>query len=159
MTPDQLRDLVNQRLWSKQVVVWIGERSRLDQLLQGKSQQLLDVLELIPEDDQWPSDPDERAECLRSRLDEAVQGLRPAGPERVILRVRNAALLATLGTGLRPFFDWFAGSSTMTVLEVEPIKPIGIPDTMTGVVRVDFDWLPNLFRDWLSRPEHLCTEA
>ncbi len=141
MTPDQLRDLVNQRLWSKQVVVWIGERSRLDQLLQGKSQQLLDVLELIPEDDQWPSDPDERAECLRSRLDEAVQGLRPAGPERVILRVRNAALLATLGTGLRPFFDWFAGSSTMTVLEVEPIKPIGIPDTMTGVVRVDFDWL------------------
>ena len=68
-------------------------------------------------------------------------------------------ILATIGTGLQPFFDWFAGSSTMTVLEVDPIKPILIPDTMTGVVRVDFDWLSNRFRDWLSRPEHLCTEA
>jgi hypothetical protein len=158
MTPDQLRDLANQRLWSKQVVVWIGERSRLDQLLQGKNQQLLDVLGLIPEDDQWPSDSDERADWLRSRLDEAVQGLRPTGPERVILRVRNAALLAKIGTGLQPFFDWFAGSSTMTVLEVDPIKPIRIPDTMTGVVRIDFEWLANRFKAWLSRPEHLCIE-
>jgi len=158
MTPDQLKDLVNQRLWSKQVVVWIGERSHLDQLLQGKSERLLDILELIPEDDQWPSDPEERADWLRSRLDEAVRSLRPTGSERVILRVRNAALIATIGTGLQPFFDWFAGSSTMTVLEVDPIKPIRIPETMTGVVRVDFDWLANRFKAWLSRPEHLCIE-
>jgi len=159
MTPDQLRDLVDQPLWSKQVIVWIGERSRLDQLLQGKSQRLLDVLALIPDDDQWPSDPEERADWLRSRLDEAVQGLRPAGPKRVILRVRNAALLAKLGIGLEPFFDWFAGSSTMTVLEVDPIKPIPIPDTVSGTTRIDFDWLANRFKAWLSRPEHLCIEV
>jgi hypothetical protein len=159
MTPEQLRDLVDQPLWSKQVIVWIGERSRLDQLLQGKSQRLLDVLSLIPDEIQWPSDPEERADCLRFRLDEAVQSLRPAGPGRVVLRVRNAALLAKLGTGLEPFFDWFAGSSTMTVLEVDPIKPIHIPDTIAATTRVDFDWIANQFKAWLSRPEHLCIEV
>jgi hypothetical protein len=159
MTPDQLRDLVDQPLWSKQVIVWIGERSRLDQLLHGKSQRLLDILALIPDDDQWPSDPEERTDWLRSRLGQAVQGVRPTEPKRVILRVQNAALLAKLGIGLEPFFDWFAGSSTMTVLEVDPIKPIPIPDTVAATTRVDFDWIANRFKAWLSRPEHLCIEV
>ncbi len=159
MTPDQLRDLVDQPLWSKQVIVWIGERSRLDQLLQGKSQRLLDILALIPDDDNGLRTPRSRQTGYVLGWIEAVQGLRPTGPKRVILRVRNAALLAKLGIGLEPFFDWFAGSSTMTVLEVDPIKPIPIPDTVAATTRVDFDWLANRFRAWLSRPEHLCIEV
>jgi len=159
MNPEQLKELVHQPLWSKQVVVWIGERCHLDQLLQGKSQRQIDILELLPEDETWPSDPDDRADWLRRRLDKVVQDLRPSGPERVILRVRNAALLARLGIGLGPFFDWFAGSSTMTVLEVDPVKPVRLPDSVTGTIRVDPDWLANRFRAWLSRPEHLCVEG
>jgi hypothetical protein len=95
---------------------------------------------------------------LRHRLDDEVRALRPTGPEQVILRVRNASLLAKLGTGLGPLFDWFAGSSTMTILEVDPVKPVRLPDSVTGTIHVDFDWLANRFRAWLSRPEHLCVE-
>ena len=159
MNAEELKDLVNQRAWSKQVIVWIGERFRLDQLLEGKSQRVLDVLELIPEDEEWPSDSEDRADWLRSRLDERVQGLRPSGPDRAILRVRNAALLAKLEIGLQPFFDWFAGSSTMTVLEIGPIKPVRLPDTVTSEIRADPGWLASRFRAWLSRPEHLCHEV
>jgi hypothetical protein len=91
MSLEQLRELIEQPLWSKQVVVWIGERASLDQLLSsGPSQQVIDILELIPEDETWPTDPEDRSDWLRRRLNDAVKGLRPTGPERVILRVRNA---------------------------------------------------------------------
>jgi hypothetical protein len=159
MSPEQLRGVVDQPPWSKQVIVWMGSRSGLDQILQGHSQRVVDVLEMIPEDESWPTDPDDRADWLRRRLDHEVQALRPSGPERVILRVRHAALLAKLGTGLGPFFDWFAGSTTMTILEVDPVKPVRLPDTVAGTIQVDPDWLANRFRAWLNRPEHLCVEV
>src|SRR4051812_41349315 len=106
MNPEQLKQLVNQPLWSKQVIVWMGEPARLDSILQGHAQRTVDVLELIPDDDSWPTDPEDRADWLRRRLDEAARELRPSGPQRLILRVRHAALLARLGVGLGPFFDW-----------------------------------------------------
>ena len=87
-----------------------------------------------------------------------MKALRPSGPDRIILRVRNAALLAKFGTGLGPFFDWFAGSNTMTILEVDPVKPVRLPDSVAGTILVDFDWLANRFRGWLNHPEHLCVE-
>lgn len=158
MSAQQLKQLVDQPLWSKQVVLWIGERSRLDAILQGRPQRQVDVLDLIPDDDAAPVSPDERAERLRRRLDEVIRGLQPAGRERVVLRVRNAALLARLGVGLGPFFDRFAGSSTMTVLEVGPVKPVRLPDSVAATIRCDADWLANCFRGWLSRPEHLCVD-
>jgi hypothetical protein len=158
MTPAELGDLVDQSLWSKQVVVWMGTRQGLDQLLHGHPQRTIDILELIPEDESWPTDREERADWLRLRLDEAVKALRPHGDGRVILRVRNAAILARLGTGLGPFFDWFAGSTTMSILEVDPVKPVRLPDSVAGTIRVDFDWLADRLRACLSRPEYLCVE-
>jgi hypothetical protein len=46
----------------------------------------------------------------------------------------------------------------MTILEVDPIKPVRLPDTVANTIHADFDWLANRFRPWLSRPEHLCVE-
>ncbi len=158
MSVEELRQLVGQPLWSKQVVVWMGERSRLDPILQCHAQRVIDILELIPEDESLLTDPEDRRDRICGRLGEVVKDLRPSGPERVVLRVRNAAILAKLGTGLGPFFDWFAGSNTMTVLEIDPVKPVRLPDSVAGTIRVDTDWLANRFRSWLSRPEHLCVE-
>ncbi len=61
------------------------------------------------------------------------QAIRPKGPGRAILEFRHAALLASLGIGLGPFFDWFAGSTTMTILEVDPIKPVRLPNTVATI--------------------------
>ena len=58
MSPEQLRELVVRPLWSKQVIVWIGQRAGLDQLLSSsKHQRVIDVLNLIPEDESWPRIP------------------------------------------------------------------------------------------------------
>src|SRR3954468_8656812 len=119
MNREQLKDLVRQPLWSKQVVVWMGERGPLEQLLAGTQQRDLDLLDLIPDDDSWPSAKDEQGDWLRDRLDRERRALKNGIAGRTVLRVRNAALLARLGTGLRPFYDWFAGSDTMTILEVD----------------------------------------
>jgi hypothetical protein len=159
MNRDQLKDLIRQPLWSKQVVVWMGERTTLDSLLAGVEQRELDVLDLIPDDESWPRAKDERAHWLRDRLDHDLRALKSGLPDRTVLRVRNAALLAKLGTGLRPFYDWFAGSDTMTILEVDPVSPLVLPDTVANSVRLDPDWLADSFRPLLARPDYLCVQG
>jgi hypothetical protein len=159
MNRDQLKELIRQPLWSKQVVVWMGERTALDPLLVGADQRELDILALIPDGDTWPRAKDERADWLRDRLDRELRALKSGIAGRTVLRVRNAALLARLGTGLRPFYDWFAGSDTMTVLEVDPVSPLVLPDTVANSVRLDPDWLADSFRPLLARPDYLCVQG
>lgn len=159
MNRDQLKELIRQPLWSKQVVVWMGERASLDQLLAGVDQREVDLLALIPDDDSWPRAREERADWLRERLDRELQAIKGGLAGRTVLRVRNAALLARLGTGLRPFYDWFAGSDTMTILEVDPVSPLVLPDTVANSVRLDPDWLADSFRPLLARPDYLCVQG
>ena len=159
MSLQTLQNLVQRPDWGKNVVVWVGDRAALDPVLQGTAQVPLDLLDLFPEDEALPAARDERAELLQERLEQHLRQLRPEGAERVVLRVRNAALLARYGVGLRSFYNWFAGSRTMTVLEVGRVKPVPFPDTVAGTLRYDPDWLANYFRPLLPRPENLCTEA
>jgi hypothetical protein len=159
MNRDQLKELIRQPLWSKQVVVWMGERTALDPLLAGVDQRELDILDLIPEDDSWPRAKDEKADWLRDRLDSELRALKGGLTGRTVLRVRNAALLAKLGTGLRPFYDWFAGSDTMTVLEVDPVGPLVLPVTVANSVRLDSTWLADSFRPLLAHPDYLCVQG
>jgi hypothetical protein len=154
-----LQNLVQRPDWGKNVVVWIGDHAALDPVLQGTAQVHVDLLDLLPKDDALPSARDDRADLLQQALKQRLRELRPAGNDRVVLRVRNGALLARYGVGLRPFYDWFAGSQTMTVLEIDRIKPTGLPDTVAETLRVDADRLANYFRDLLHRPDNLCTEA
>jgi hypothetical protein len=154
-----LQNLMQRPDWGKNVIVWIGDRAALDLVLQGVAQVQLDLLNLLPEDEALPAAQDDRAEWLQQELKKYLREHRPDGSDRIVLRVRNAALLTRYRVGLRPFYDWFAGSQTMTVLEIDRIKPVGLPDTVADTLRFDADGLANYFRDLLHRPENLCTEA
>jgi hypothetical protein len=154
-----LQNLVQRPDWGKNVVAWIGDRASLDLVLQGTVQVELDLLDLLPEDDALPPAKEDRGEMLQQHLEQHLRQVRPAGSERVVLRVRNAALLACYGVGLRSFYNWFASSRTMTVLEIDRVKPFALPATVAGALRLDADGLANYFRSLLHRPDHLCTEA
>jgi hypothetical protein len=159
MNLQTLQNLVQRPDWSKHVIVWIGDRAALEPVLQGTRQVQLDLLELFPEDDALPPGQDDRTELLQERLNECLRQKRPSGDERVVLRVRSAGLLARYGVGLRSFYDWFAGSRTMTLLEIDRMKPAALPDTVAEAIRLDSDTLANYFRSLLHRPDNLCSEA
>jgi hypothetical protein len=159
MSLQTLQNLVQRPDWSKNVLVWIGDRAALASALVGTTQVDLDLLDLLPDDDDLPPARDDRTETLRQRLEERLRQLRTDGKDRVALRVRNAALLARYGVGLRSFYDWFGGSQTMTVLEIDRVKPINLPGTVAGAIHLDPDELANYFRRLLHRPDHLCIEA
>lgn len=159
MSLQALHSILQRPIWSKDVAVWIGSRGPLDEALQGFRQVLLDVLDLLPEDEKLPAARDDRVELLREQLDQQVRRLRPEGEEPTVLRVRNAALLARYGVGLRSFFDRFAGSRTMTVLEIDPVKPVTLPATVADTLRLDAGSLVNYFKPLLFRPDNLCVET
>jgi hypothetical protein len=159
MSQQVLRDILQQPVWSKDVVAWIGSREALDDALQGFHQLRLDLLDLLPDDVELPAARAERGELLQQRLDQQLQTMRQTAPERCILRVENAALLARYGLGLRSFFDWFAGSQRMSVLEIGRIRAATLPETVSEAVRFQPDWLAQYFRQHLNRPDHLCIEA
>src|SRR5262249_57540424 len=113
------------------------------------------LVELFPEDDALAGGRDDRSEILAQRLDQYLRQKRPAGDERVVLPVRNAGLLARYGVGLRSFYDWFAGSHTMTVLEIDRMKPAALPDTVAKTIHLNPDTLTNYFRSLLHHSDHL----
>jgi hypothetical protein len=159
MSLQTFQSLVQRPDWSKNVLVWIGAPAALEPVLQGTTQVQLDLLDLFPENDGLPAARDERAELLEQRLKQHLQQIRPTGDERVVLRVRNAALLARYGVGLRCFYDWFAGSRTLTILEIDRLRPLDLPGTVADSLRFDPDELVRYYRSLLHRPDHLCIEA
>jgi hypothetical protein len=160
MTPQQLQERLRQTVWSKDVIAWFGRRNTLDGLLHDLPQVGLDILDLLPEDDALPTAFDDRNELLAARLEGCVRQMRPPDGGRAVLRVRNAALLQRYGIGLGAFFDWFAGSHTMTVLEIDrPGIPARLPETVADSLRLDPNTLVSYFRSCLQRPDNLCIES
>jgi hypothetical protein len=155
----EFRSLLDRPSWSKDVAVWIGNGAALSELLQNMNKQDLDLLELFPDDEALPVTRDDRAELLGHRLDQTLQAIRPAGPERMVLRVRNVALLARYGVGLQSFFDWFGGSKTFVVLEINRVKAVALPESIMGSIGFDADWLVEYFRPLLAKPDNVCVEV
>ena len=123
MNADDLKELASRPAWSKEVIVWVGREQGLDTTIAGQPQTTFDVLELLDEDEPLPSEAEERRALLEKRLEKRLLELRPAGPGRLILRVRNAALLARYGISLQDFFDYFGSSQTMVILCVDGATP------------------------------------
>jgi hypothetical protein len=145
--------------WSKDVVVWAGSRNTLDQMLEGMNKLEIDLLDLFPDNEVLPVGQEDRAELLDRKLDKHLQTLKPKGTARVVLRVRNAALLARYGVGLQRFYDWFAGSRSLTVLEVGQLRPIALPSHCAGIIEFDSNRLVAYFKPLLSRPDRLFVET
>ena len=125
MTPNDLKEVASLQNWSKHIILWKGREQKLKALLEGRPQKVFDILDLCDEDESLPSDDDERRDLLEQRLESALQRLRPVGVERVILLVKNAAILARWKVSLQPFFDYFGGSRTMVILCLDGSMPAG----------------------------------
>lgn len=119
MNAEELKKLASRPAWSKDVVVWVGREPGLDTAIAGQPQSTFDVLDVLDEDEPLPSEDEERRAMFEKRLEKRLLELRPTGPSRLILRVRNAALLARYGVSLQCFFDHFGSSQTMVILCVE----------------------------------------
>jgi hypothetical protein len=151
--------LLDRPSWSKDVVVWVGSGEVLGSALEKARQVELDLLDLFPEDEALPASRDDRADLLRGQLDAKLQQVRPTDAERIVLRVRNAALLARYGVGLRSFYDWFGGARTLAVLEINRTRPVQLPSAVTANITFDTDALVEYFRPLLAKPDNLCVEV
>jgi hypothetical protein len=159
MNPKGFRALLERPSWSKDVVVWVGNSDGLATLLGNTNPLELDLLDLFPPDEALPVSRADRADLLRRRLDKKLQELKPAGPQRTVLRVRNAPLLARYGVGLQAFYDWFGGSHTLAVLEINRTKAVRLPGQAADKVHFDPDWLVEYFRPLLAKPDNICAET
>jgi hypothetical protein len=158
MNAQSFKSLLAAPYWSKDVVVWAGNQKQLDDMLSGIHRADIDLLDLLPDDDDLQSAADERAELLRRALDRHLQSLRSEGDIRTVLVVRNAALLIRYRVGLGPFYDWFGGDKTMAVLVVDRQNRIGLPPTVAGTLKVNSDYLSEQFQRLLAKPDNFCSE-
>src|ERR1039458_1337047 len=104
--PAELKSLVEQRTWEKEVVLWVGTEAALAKLLGSVQHVALDLLDLFDED-KLPMDDEETRQFLVSALSTRLKAI-PTGPGmRVVLVVTSIGLLARYAVGLREFYDWF----------------------------------------------------
>lgn len=113
-----LRALLKQRTWDKEVLLWLGsEKSLLDAFGSTKyvTLDLLDLFDL----ESLPVDDDETLNDLGERLRNRLKAI-PKGPyNRTALVVKSIGLLARYRIGLKEFYDWFVGSHTVVVLVLD----------------------------------------
>jgi hypothetical protein len=159
MNSKGFQSLLERPTWSKDVVVWVGSRDALSSALENKSHLEIDLLDLFPEDESLPTSRESRAELLREKLDGKLQEIKPSASERLVLRVANASLLARYGVGLQSFYDWFGGSQTLAVLEINRMNTLQLPADSADAVSFDSDWLMEYFRPLLAKPDNLCAEV
>lgn len=156
MNHQAFQQLLFAPLWSKEVVVWVGQSDPLDELLSGLDRRDLDLLDLLPEDEALPSGLEDRGDLLRRELNRYLQINRSDESSRVVLVVHNTAILARYGVGLQPFYDWFAGARTMTVLDLGRLRHIQLPTALACSVTMESSWLADYFRSALRKPDYLC---
>jgi hypothetical protein len=137
-TIDELAQLVQQRTWDKELVVWFGPESKLLPALTGVQVETLDLLDLFTT---WAglsetgmrasemlahvgpasqlTDDDDIRQYLTRSLCKWLQSLDRRGGKRTALLVRSAALLARYRVGVRDFYEWFCDDFSMVILLVE----------------------------------------
>lgn len=114
-----LADLLRQETWDKDVVLWKGPIETLRARLGAKNTVELDLLDVVPPDFDPAADNRESEDEFRRALENRLRSIEAIRTGPQVLVVRNAPLLARFGVGGRPFYDWHAGSQSMTILAVE----------------------------------------
>lgn len=113
-----LKSLVKQRTWDKEVLIWLGTEKSLLGALGSAKHVVLDLLDLF-QPDSLPSDDDATKDAIHDQLRQRLKAI-PKGPDhRTVLVVKSIGLLARYKVGLRDFYDWFVGSHTIVALLLE----------------------------------------
>jgi len=113
-----LKALVKQRTWDKEVLVWLGTEKSLIGALGSAKHVVLDLLDLF-QPDSLPPDDDTTKDAIHGQLCQRLRAI-PKGPDnRTVLVVKSIGLLARYKVGLKGFYDWFVGSHTVVALLLE----------------------------------------
>lgn len=113
-----LKSLVKQRTWDKEVLVWLGTEKSLLNALGAAKHVVLDLLDLF-QPDELPPDDDATKDAIHDQLRQRLKAI-PKGPDhRTVLVVKSIGLLARYKVGLKDFYDWFVGSHTIVALLLE----------------------------------------
>jgi hypothetical protein len=122
-----LADLIKQRTWDKDVVLWTGSERKLIDAIGSVPHQILDLLDLFDEN-HLPMDDEDTRIVLHKALREKLKSLR-ANTNRLVLVVRSTGLLARYNVGVRDFYEWFMGDFWMVILALDEIvEPRHWPD-------------------------------
>ena len=113
-----LKSLVKQRTWDKEVLLWLGPEKPLASALGSTKHIVLDLLDLFPPDN-LPPDDDSTKEVLRDQLRQRLRSFQTGPDNRTVLVVKSIGLLARYRVGLKEFYDWFVGSHTILILLLE----------------------------------------
>jgi hypothetical protein len=137
-----LRRLLAQKTWDKDVAVWVGPLPSLREILGTSGQSIasseLDLLDLVS-DQPIPDAEEEIGLLIKTRLRAELKKIRPSGTQRMILVVKSAALLTRYAVGLGEFFDWFVGDHAMVILALDGVP--SAPKTLPAEIELRPDWL------------------
>jgi len=138
-----LKALVKQRTWDKEVIIWLGPEKPLISAIGGSKHVLLDLLDLF-EPDNLPPDDDSTKDVLCAQLRHRLRSIAKGPDNRTVLVVKSIGLLARYRVGLKEFYDWFVGSYTILILLLEaPPEKSDWPDD----VCCDSKRLPGYFEE------------
>ena len=118
---EELVQLLRQRTWDKELLLWSGPEAKLLPALTGLQAETLDLLDLFdPAQPTWPGlseagsasrrdaatwDDDEIRLHLCRSLRRRLQAVDRAPGKRTVLIVRSAGLLARYRAGVREFYE------------------------------------------------------
>lgn len=111
----ELKNLLRQKTWDKDVVLWLGSDAALKDVLSQCNTQELDILDLFDVDN-LPSDDEDARARLTTSVRQHLQGLQPTARSKIVLVVRSGGLLARYNLGLKSFYDWFCCDFGMVII-------------------------------------------
>jgi hypothetical protein len=117
-THDQLSELIRQRTWDKELLLWFGPEVKLLPFLASIHVEILDLLDLF-DAAKMPVDDDDVRQHLSQSLRQRLKSIPRAPGGRTALIVRSAGLLARYRVGVQDFYDWFCDDFAMAILLIE----------------------------------------
>jgi hypothetical protein len=115
---DELTELVRQRTWDKELILWLGPESTLQPLLASVHVETLDLLDLV-EPASMSVDDDEVRRQLSQSLRQRLKSIPREASRRTALIVKSSGLLARYRVGVRDFYDWFCDDFAMAIILIE----------------------------------------
>ncbi len=114
----ELDELVRQRTWDKELLLWFGPEAKLLPFLTSIHVDVVDLLDLF-DPDRIPVDDDEVRQHLSQSLRQRLKSIPRVAARRTALIVRSAGLLARYRVGVQDFYEWFCDDFAMVILLVE----------------------------------------
>lgn len=117
-THDELTNLLRQRTWDRELILWFGAESKLLPFLTNVQVEILDLLDMF-DPDVLPADEDEVRRHLSQSLRKCLQSIPRKANKRTALIVRSAGLLARYRVGVQDFYNWFCDDFSLAILLIE----------------------------------------